>query len=133
MKLIPAALAAAIVLAVAACSAEADPQPTSASGVDTESGNTENPPPADVTVETCGADEVGWITAGGKITNHSSKPSTYFIEVEFLDPAGMRYGEGLASSSTVAPGQVVEWEAPGLTDARPGGTCKVISVDRYEA
>jgi len=131
-KLIPVALAAGL-LALAACSAEADTQPAG-SGVDTESGNTEHPPPADVAITTCAPDpDVGWILAAGTITNHTSKASTYFVQVEFVDANGIRYAEGITSSSTVAPGQAVEWEASGLTEARAGGKCKLISVDRYEA
>lgn len=96
----------------------------------TNSGNSENPPADDVTVTECAADEVGWIKASGLIVNNSSEPSTYLVSVEFV--AGeVRYAEGVFSSSAVAPGQQVEWEASGVTDARDGTTCSLTQVERF--
>lgn len=130
---------AATIIAVAAlsvaCAGETDSTPaasgTEPAGPQTNSGNTENPPPDDVTLDGCGPDELGWVTAHGTITNHSSKASTYFVNIEFVTSDGTRYAEGIASSATVAPGQHVEWDASGLTDYRDGTTCRVTSVDRF--
>lgn len=100
-------------------------------GVETNSGNDDNPPPDDVELTLCGPDgATGWVRAGGLITNHSSKASTYFVNVEFV-AGGVRYAEGVFSSSTVAAGQMVEWDASGLTDSREGTTCKITSVERF--
>lgn len=125
-----------VIAAVAGGGSEDDDPPVNTEtndGPDTESGNTDNPPPDDVTLDVCGSGEANFIEAGGLITNHSSKASTYFIEVEFVDASGTRYGEGIASSSTVAPDQKVEWSASGLVEPRPDTTCRVTSVERFAA
>lgn len=95
------------------------------------SGNDDNPPADDVTVTTCAADPtVGWISATGTIVNHSSEASTYLGTVEFVAD-GVRYGESPFSSSAVAPGQTVEFTAPGAVDARPNTECRVTQVERF--
>ncbi|HEY8526752.1 MAG TPA: DUF4190 domain-containing protein [Acidimicrobiales bacterium] len=100
----------------------------------TNSGNTENPPTEDVELTECGAGVVGgggpFVGAAGTITNHSSEPSDYLITVEFVAD-GVRYDESLSSATAVAPGQSVEWEAPGFEEARPGTECTITQVERY--
>jgi hypothetical protein len=128
-----------------ACASEADENPLTgepvgeeptavdepAEGPITNSGNEENPPTADVTLTRCEPDDFGFAVAGGVITNNSSEPSTYSITVEVVDGAGVRYGEGYAGSSAVAPGQQVEWESFGAEELRPGSTCNVTQVERF--
>ena len=101
-----------------------------AEGPITNSGNTENPPAGDVALTTCDGGDYGLTTAGLVITNNSSEPSTYFVTVEFV-AGGVRYGEGFASSSAVAPGQQVELDALGADDLRPDTTCNVTQVERF--
>ena len=71
----------------------------------THSGNTENPPEADVTIASCGPDEfgVGWM-ADLVIVNNSSEPSSYFVTVSGLDAAGVVVGQGFGSASGIQPG-----------------------------
>lgn len=129
-KTLTTTAAVALALAVAGCGDLEETDGTEgANGVQSSSGNTENPPPDDVEVTGCDVDAAGWVRASGTIVNHSSKPSTYFIQVEFV-AGGTRFAEGIASSSTVAPDQTVEWEASGVTEPRDGFECKVISVER---
>jgi hypothetical protein len=133
MTIIRSLLVAALVLVASACAAETETPAAEAAdeGPQTNSGNDTNPPPDDVELTDCIADDVGWIKASGTITNHSSEASTYFINVEFVASDGVRYAEGIATSSTVAPDQTAEWEASGLTEAREATTCNVTAVDRY--
>lgn len=130
-----AALALVAGLGVAAaCSSEGDtPSSTdpTAEGPVTNSGNEENPPTADVALTTCDGGDFGTATAGLIVTNNSSEPSTYSITVEFVDASGVRYGEGYAGSSAVAPGQKVEVDAFGVEEIRPGTTCRVTQVERF--
>jgi hypothetical protein len=125
--LVALALAA---LAGGACAAE---DATSAPrGIETDSGNTENPPPEDIDAGwECTIDRVGWSTAQGTLTNHSSGMSNYMVEVSFTDSARVHYASGTAFVNNVAAGAQGEWEANSLTDARPGTTCTIVSVDRY--
>lgn len=134
MNIIKAAGVLVLALALAACGdLEESADAGSSDGPQTNSGNSENPPPDDVELNDCSATEFGTVAASGVIVNHSSKPSTYFIEVEFVDASGTRFDESIASSSTVAPGQQVEWEAPGIEGPRDGMQCRITSVERYAA
>jgi len=131
-------LAALVLIGLLGCAADKSDDDASAgaggeTGPTTHSGNEDNPPTADVSLDNCAAGAAGWITASGVITNNSSKASNYLVSVEFLDGAGTRYAEGVATANGVAPGQRVEYEAPGFTDPRDGTTCRVVSVDRYAA
>lgn len=131
-----AAVAVAAITLVTGCASETGSTPVKTTQAPTSSGpisassNTEHPPVADVTLKSCASDEIGFVTAKGTIVNHSSKPSEYAIDLEFV-AGGARYAEGFATASAVAPGQTVEWEASGLEDNRPGTVCRVLSVDRF--
>lgn len=63
--------------------------------------------PEDVEVLNCAASQgLGWAGADVRVTNHSSKPSTYYIKVAYASPDGsVSYGDGFASIDTLAPGQ----------------------------
>lgn len=94
-----------------------------------------NPPEADVKVTKCSVDETfNWYTASLAITNNSSKPSDYSIDISFESPDGkQRYAEGFAFSNNVPNGQTSNTEAGSLTEAPPGQrfVCKVAKVTRY--
>ena len=120
---------AVLVLAVGCASESSGDTGGGSSGPASKSANTDHPPQDDVTLGTCTTDEVGFITAKGLITNHSSKASDYFVHVEFV-AGGTRYAEGIAAANGVAPGQRSEWEANGVTDARPGTNCNITDVER---
>jgi hypothetical protein len=96
----------------------------------THSGNTENPPEADVTIASCGPDEfgVGWV-ADLVIVNNSSEPSSYFVTVSALDAAGVVVGQGFGSASGIQPGQTAQVQALGLGDGVI--SCTLATVDRY--
>lgn len=103
---------------------------------ESNSGNEENPPQADIELTECGAG-IGnpgggsFAGAAGTITNHSSEPSDYLFSVEFVTPDGTRYAESPGSANAVAPDQAVEWGAPTLEEFREGTECRVTQVERF--
>lgn len=94
-----------------------------------------NPAEADVKITKCGLSEFGNLyTATLAITNNSSKPSNYIINITFESPDGkQRYAEGYAASNNVPNGQTSNTEAGALTQAPAGQqfVCKVAKVTRY--
>jgi hypothetical protein len=106
------------------------PEAVAPPGPVTHSGNTENPPEADVTIASCGPDEfgVGWM-ADLVIVNNSSEPSSYFVTVSGLDAAGVVVGQGFGSASGIQPGQTAQVQALGLGDGVT--SCTLATVDRY--
>jgi hypothetical protein len=105
-------------------------------GPETNSGNTENPPPEDIELTECGpgvGNPAGGNFAGaaGTITNHSSEPSSYLFNVEFVTPDGTRYSESPGSANAVAPDQTVEWGAPTVDEFREGTECRITQVERF--
>lgn len=87
----------------------------------------ENPPRRDVTMTSCAADTIG-ISAKGELVNHSSKRSTYTIEVNFYDQAGTQVGSGFDFVNNVAPDGRATWEATGFNDQAE--RCEIIEVTR---
>ncbi|MFJ1702484.1 FxLYD domain-containing protein [Kitasatospora sp. NPDC088346] len=88
----------------------------------------------DVEITKCTVDAtLKWPSAELKITNHSSKNSNYMVQVEFLDAAGTRIGEGVAATNGLAPGQASVQKAQGATETTGKTSCKVIDVTRYAA
>ncbi|MER6396823.1 FxLYD domain-containing protein [Kitasatospora sp. NPDC001603] len=88
----------------------------------------------DVELAGCEVDAtLHWPSAQLKVTNHSSKSSNYMIQVEFVDAAGTRIGEGVAATNNLAAGQAATLKAQGATDAKGKVSCKVTNVTRYAA
>ena len=86
----------------------------------------------DVKIETCEKDSTtGWGTATIKVTNNSSKASTYVITIKFEDGA-TSYGTGSAIIDRLDPGQSISQDVSTLKDF-PSGTCKVAEVSRTAA
>jgi len=89
----------------------------------------------DVELTDCGAGEFGNLTATLEVTNNSSEPSTYLIEVVFENRNGTRQlDSGFASVNELRPGQSTEVEAVGLAvpppSPPPGMRCDVVDVQR---
>ncbi|MGW6023436.1 FxLYD domain-containing protein [Streptomyces sp. NPDC055099] len=72
-----------------------------------------------------------WPSAEIRITNHSSKVSNYWVDVEFLDAKGERISEGFAATSNLAPDRVANETATGTREATGTVTCRVTDVTRY--
>lgn len=108
------------------------PAASAAPGIQSNSNNTSNPPAADVTLSECVVDSVGFIDMPVTIINHSSKRSNYLIEFAVVDSAGVKVGDGVASSNNVDPGQTAkEKGVASVTDVSGAVTCKVTNVERY--
>ena len=116
----------------------ADAPPTTApeesDGPRTVSGNTENPPEADVAITECTTDELGYMQALGTVTNNSSKASNYSVEIAFETPDGSTQ---LASTATfvsgLEPGQNAPLEAFSFEEAPADGqfACRITGVTRF--
>jgi len=86
----------------------------------------------DVTISSCGADDLGQLEAILRITNNSSKPSNYLIDVAFESPDGSeQFDVGMAIVNTLQPGQSTTETAFSFTDAPADFTCRVTSVERF--
>jgi hypothetical protein len=100
-------------------------------GVSTLSNNSSSPPQADVAIESCTVDAIGFPKAKLRITNHSSGRSDYMIQVNFLDGTGTKVAEGAAISNNIDAGQSAIETAGGLTEVKGALTCKVTDVNRF--
>lgn len=87
----------------------------------------------DAKITACKVDDVlGWPSAELTVTNHSSKTSNYMIQVEFLDEAGTRVGEGIAATNNLAASQSANLKAQGAADSKGKKlSCRVTDVTRY--
>ena len=86
----------------------------------------------DVTITSCGADDLGQLEAVLRITNNSSKPSNYMINVAFESPDGSeQLDTGFAIVDTLQPGQSTNENAITFTTAPADFKCRITSVDRY--
>lgn len=89
--------------------------------------------PEDVAIASCSNDELGFADAKVVVTNHSSKPSTYAVEVAFESKDGsQQVGTGNAFIDQLAPGQKsVATDASSAQSATAGSyTCKVVDATR---
>ena len=90
---------------------------------------------ADVEVTDCVAGEFNDMVATLEVTNHSSEPSLYFIDVVFENPVGSRQlGTSFATVDELGPDQVTTVEAPSL-DLGPAWAgrfeCRIVDVQRF--
>lgn len=89
-------------------------------------------PEGDVKITSCEVDPTtSWAAAEVLITNRSSKPSNYYISIEFVDSSGKRLGEAFASTSNLAPGQKAQETAQGLDQISVRIHCRVTDVTRF--
>ncbi|HEV7719689.1 MAG TPA: hypothetical protein VGO60_00305 [Iamia sp.] len=111
-----------------------DSETTAAEDAATDAGEADEVD--DVVVTACAKDDVlPTAKATLEVTNNSSEPSTYFIEIVFESADGStQIGTGNAAISTLAPDQKKVEEVRSLED--PGDqefTCTVSSVERLAA
>ena len=86
----------------------------------------------DVEVSACRVGFFDFMEAVLEVTNNSSDPSTYFINVTFESPDGSRqFGTGAAFVSLLRNGQTTTVDASSI-EAAPAGPfeCRVAEVDR---
>ncbi|MDQ3147649.1 MAG: FxLYD domain-containing protein, partial [Actinomycetota bacterium] len=99
-------------------------------GVETNSDNTENPPPDDVEDLSCYTDDAGDVAAEGTLKNNSSETSTYNITVAF-ESGGTRIDTGTTFVAEVRAGQTATFQITTLTDDPGEFTCELQRVDRF--
>jgi hypothetical protein len=88
----------------------------------------------DVSITACRDDPGGGRpTADGTIVNHSSKASTYVVDIQFIDSSGNKVSEGGSPVGKVEPGATAVFHAQGLSGAKGPLTCKVATVQRTVA
>jgi hypothetical protein len=88
----------------------------------------------DISITACRADAGGGRpTADGTIINHSSKASTYVVDVKFYDSANNQVSEGGATVGKVLPAATSIFHAEGLSGAKGPLTCKLGNVARTVA
>ena len=80
----------------------------------------------------CRPEADGALRAVATVTNHSSKASSYFIDIEFAID-GLKLDERTAIVEYVDPGEVVPAETT-VRDAPVGRpSCRITRVDRFKA
>jgi hypothetical protein len=100
-----------------------------ASGVQTASANTKNPPTADVEVSKCEKGQFG-PEVQVKIVNHSSKRSNYLISANLVDANGAKVGEANGASNNIDPGQSSTDDLFG-TATGEFTKCQITNVERF--
>jgi hypothetical protein len=112
------------------------PKPSASASKKANSGGGSNNSldhPEDVTIQSCASDEAGFATAKVVVTNNSSKPSTYFVEVAFDSKAdGSQIGTGNVFVDQLQSGQQSSPQDANSLQTAPasGYTCKVVSSQR---
>jgi hypothetical protein len=129
-----------IIIAAIASGGGEDDDPGSGSNTTEAPGDTEPEVDAgigssdateDVAISRCGLDEFGYAEAELTVTNNSSEPSDYFIEVAFESADGStRIGEGNAVVTALASGQSATEVAGGFEEGPEGMTCRLLTVQR---
>jgi len=98
--------------------------------VETDSDNEAHPPPADINSDfACSRDALGFVVAGGTVTNHSSETSTYSIFVVF-EQGGVRLNDARAYVADLQAGQTARWQATALSSTDGELACRVQEVER---
>ena len=108
------------------------------SGTDTKDGSTKagegsssHPAMDDVVVSQCNADSLGQLSMSLTVTNNSSKPSDYFINVAWETSDGStQLDTSFGSVNHLAAGQKTTVEGLSFKQASGAFTCKVVDVTR---
>lgn len=86
----------------------------------------------EVVVTSCEGDEYGFSTdAKGKITNQSSRPRSYSIQVRMLTESGEQAGEGQDYVMDLPAGETATWSASGIGDDISKCSAPVVEVSEY--
>jgi len=106
-------------------------------GIASASTDANHPPQRDIRLGVCEGDGNGGVRAAGTLTNWTSSPADYRIDVSFRSMVGGSSGEEFAARVTevdgVAPTTTVEWSAS--VDDPPEGAfaCRIVAVNRWKA
>lgn len=106
-------------------------------GIASASTDADHPPQRDIRLGVCEGDGNGGVRAAGTLTNWTSTPADYRIDVSFRSMAGGSSGEEFAARVTeldgVAGNATVEWSA--TVEEAPEGAfaCRLVAVNRWKA
>ena len=88
----------------------------------------------DVSITACTADPSGGQPAAtGTIVNHSSKASTYAVDITFVDSSGNKVSEGAATVGKVEAAGTATIHVQGVARATGPLTCRISRVSRTVA
>jgi hypothetical protein len=91
-----------------------------------------NAPEDDVEIVGCTTNEYDWPEAQIKITNNSSKASTYSVDIAFESADGsVQHDTSMVFVDNLEPGQSATEEASSLKEASGDIVCKVTKVTRF--
>jgi hypothetical protein len=85
----------------------------------------------DVTLGKFTVDTIGAVTVPVTVINHSSKRSNYIIEFEVDNAAGVKIGDGIASTNNIAPGQKAQLSGIAISVGDGPASVKLTNVTRY--
>jgi len=106
-------------------------------GIASASTDADHPPQRDIRLGVCEGDGNGGVRAAGTLTNWTSSPADYRIDVSFRSMAGGSSGEEFAARVTEVDGveasATVEWSA--TVEEAPEGAfaCRLVAVNRWKA
>jgi len=106
-------------------------------GIASASTDADHPPQRDIRLGVCEGDGRGGVRAAGTLTNWTSSPADYRIDVSFRSLAGGSSGEEFAARVTgidaVPANATVDWSAT-VEDAPEGAfACRLVAVNRWKA
>lgn len=115
-----------------ALTASGDTSGTSGNGGANSDSSQSNPAENDVAIAECTTDSLGSPEAQVKITNNSSKPSNYIINIAFESSDGAtQIDTSMVAVNNLQPGQSATEKAVSFSDAPRDFVCKVAGVTRY--
>lgn len=106
-------------------------------GIASASTDADHPPQRDIRLGVCEGDGNGGVRAAGTLTNWTSSPADYRIDVSFRSMSGGNSGEEFAARVTdvdaVAANATVDWSV--TVDEAPEGAfgCRLVAVNRWKA
>lgn len=104
-------------------------------GIETRTPDLDHPPQRDIRLGACEVTDDGDLRASGTLTNWTSEPADYRIEISFLD------GDGSARSTEVGATTVTvdeldvhattNWSGEVASTSPASLTCRIVRVDRW--
>lgn len=97
-----------------------------------KTSTTESGPRGDVKITSCTVDSfTGWAKADLHIKNNTSKTSSYWINVEFVDTRGVLVDESAAGVTNLSRYQEADETAQGLKETQGPIKCRITDVTRW--
>lgn len=106
-------------------------------GIASASTDADHPPQRDIRLGVCEGDGNGGVRAAGTLTNWTSSPADYRIDVSFRSlsagSSGEEFAARVADVDAVPASATVDWSA--TVDEAPEGAfaCRLVAVNRWRA